>query len=327
MRGIIPADRVHFGWTDELGNIVNAYFEKPDASALDYLRNNQQRFEREIGISVRSAILFGKPTGNFRWPYREGFEQTESYAHLFGALGLHYSLDGVIRDRFRPYGQVVMFRRNDEGDFTAAEEASLAQTLPYITHALSGPKRTPESFVETGDSGLMVFDSRGRLTYQSRQARELCVYALHEQIPVGVDVGLSLHDMEARLSELFAQVVRIHEAPEAASNPPMWSLKNRWGEFQLRAYVLQSEERGACSYGVTVERKIPLEVRILQKVKELPLSNKQREVCFLLLRGIDNEQIAAMLGIGRTTLKDHTQAIYRKLGVAKREDLLRLVLE
>ena len=327
LHGLIASDRMHFAWTDELGNIVNAYFEKPDPVALDYLRNNQRRFEEEAGVSVRTAILFGKPTGNFRWPYRPGFEQTESYARLFGALKLRYSLDGVIRDRFRPLGQIVLFRRDDDCDFSVAEEETLAQILPYIAHAISGPKKTPDAFVETGDSGLMVFDAAGKLTFQSRHAKELCVYALHERIPVGVDVGLGLQDMEAGLTDLYAQVVRIDETPDAIANPPMWTLKNKWGEFQLRAYVLQGSSRGERSYGVTVEKKIPLEVRMLQKVKDMPLSNKQREVCYLLLRGVDTEQIALMQGITRTTLKEHTQAIYRKLGIAKREDLVRLVLD
>lgn len=324
---LIESERVHFAWSDEFGNIVNAYFEKPDPATLDWLRQNQRRFEEEVGVSVRQSILFGKPTGNYRWPYRAGFEATESYARLFGGLGLRYTLDGVIRDRFRPLGQVVLFRRTDDPDFSVEEEERLAQTLPYIAHAIAGPQKTPEAFVETGDSGLLVFDAAGRLLFQSAQAKELILYALHEQIPVGgAGEGLSLEEVERGLSALHAQVVKIHEQPATASAPPVWSLRNRWGEFQLRAYVLDSRGGGR-GYGVTVERKVPLEVRMLQKVKEMPLSNRQREVCFLLLRGVDNEAIARMLGITRPTLKEYTQAIYRKLGVGKREDLIRLVVD
>ncbi|MBN8477854.1 MAG: helix-turn-helix transcriptional regulator [Burkholderiales bacterium] len=323
---LIDSDRVHFAWSDDLGNIVNAYFEKPDPAALDWLRHNHRRFEEEVGISVRQSILFGKPTGNYRWPYRKGFEATESYARLFGGLGLKYSLDGVVRDRFRPLGQVVLFRRIEDPDFSVDDEDRLAQTLPYIAHAIAGPQKTPEAFVETGDSGLLVFDADGRLSFQSAQAKELIVYALHEQIPVGAGEGLSLDEVERQLSALHARISKIHEQPATAGAPPVWALRNRWGEFQLRAYVLDSPGGGR-GYGVTVERKVPLEMRMLQKVKEMPLSIRQREVCFLLLRGVDNEAIAQMLGITRPTLKEYTRAIYRKLGVARREDLVRLALE
>ena len=113
---------------------------------------------------------------------------------------------------------------------------------------------------------------------------------------------------------------------DAVQSPPAWTLKNKWGEFQLRAYALQDAAGAGNSYGVMVEKKIPAEVRMLRKIKEMPLSNKQREVCFHLARGVGTDEIAAMLGISGTTLKEHTQAVYRKLAINKREDLIRLVL-
>jgi hypothetical protein len=59
-------------------------------------------------------------------------------------------------------------------------------------------------------------------------------------------------------------------------------IRNLWGEFLLRAYVLQgSIGTGERCHGVTIEKKMPIEVRMLQKVKALPLSNTQREVCYL----------------------------------------------
>ena len=100
----------------------------------------------------------------------------------------------------------------------------------------------------------------------------------------------------------------------------------KWGEFQLRAYALQGSQDQPCSYGVILKKKVPIEVWWVQRVKAMPLSNKQCEVRFLLARGVGTAEIAPLLGITHTTLKDHTQAIYRKLGIRKREELLRLVL-
>ncbi len=326
MHRIIPSERIHFAWTDDVGTIVNAYFEKPDPAVLGWLSHNQLRFEEEIGYSVRQAILFGKLTGNFRWPFRKGAEATESYERMFRALNIQYCIDGVLRDRDRPLGQIVLFRQPEDGDFSGEEEGVLAQTLPYIAHAISSPVKTPEAFVETGDSGLMVFDATGKVTYQSRLAKELCVYALHERIPVGQDTGLDSRAVEAGLQSLFKQVLENFSDADAVHSPPAWTLKNKWGEFQLRAYALQEATGAANSYGVMVEKKIPAEVRMLRKIKEMPLSNKQREVCFHLARGVSTDEVGAMLGISATTLKEHTQAIYRKLSINKREDLIRLVL-
>ncbi len=322
---IIPAERMHFAWTDDLGNIVNAFFEKPNLGALEYLKNNYLRIEEDVGVSFRSTILFGKATGNFRWPYRAGFEQTESYARLWRALNLRYAIDGVLRDSFRPFGQIVLFRSDNEPDFSASDEEALTQALPYLTHAISGPHKTPDAFVETGESGLIVFDAAGEVSYQSQRAKELCVYAMHEQIPVGLDVGYNAQEADTKLSGLYDRVKRAYEAEDRNSEPPLWSIKNVWGEFQVRAYLLGGSNGTVDSYGVTIEKKIPVEVKILQKVKELPLSNKQREVCFLLLRGASTESIAMMLGVSASTLKEYTKTVYKKVGVSNRAELTQLL--
>ena len=168
---------------------------------------------RKSDISVRQAILFGKLTGNFRWPFRKGAEETESYDRMFRAMNIQYCIDGVLRDRDRPLGQIVLFRQPEDGDFDGEEERVLARTLPYIAHAISSPVKTPEAFVETGDSGLMVFDATGKVTYQSRLAKELCVYALHERIPVGQDTGLDSRAVEAGLQSLFSRCSRTSTTP------------------------------------------------------------------------------------------------------------------
>ena len=106
LHSIIDADRIHFAWTDRLGNIVNGYFEKPDPEALNYFKEHHQQFQEGAGLSYRQAVLFGKPTGNFRWPFKPGFEATASHQALFGNLGLEHCIDGVVRDNYGPLGQM-----------------------------------------------------------------------------------------------------------------------------------------------------------------------------------------------------------------------------
>jgi DNA-binding CsgD family transcriptional regulator len=322
---IVQSDRMHFAWTDRLGNLINGYFEKPDAQALDYFKHHHMRFYEDAGLSFRQALLFGKLTGNFRWPFKPGFTSTESHTQLFESLGLEHSLDGVLRDRYGPLGLIFLLRRKGEPDFSAEDEADLAQTLPYIAHAISNEAKTPESFVEAGDCGLMVFDAAGQLQYQSAQARDLCLYALADNSAPGWESSIGIHDMQQALCALFDRI-QCAFAQALPADPPAWIMVNKWGEFQFRAYELrQSAGQSAC-YGVILKKKLPIEVWLLQKIKDMPLSNKQREVCFLLARGVETFEIARQLGISQTTLKEHIQTVYRKLGIRKREELLRLVL-
>ena len=326
MHQIVMSDRMHFAWSDLQGNVINGYYEKPDAVGLDYFQHNHERYQVEFGLTYQQMLLTGKPTGNLRSPFRVGFELTESYERLYRALGLEHTLDGIVRNGGGPLGMIFLLRRRGDPDFSAEDEENLAQTLPYIAHAISHEVKTPDSFVESSDSGLMIFDSAGELKYQSQKAKELCPYLLAENLTDGWYDGFTTHEMLIAQHALFDRVKHGCTALKLPVDPRAWTVANKWGEFQLRAYALQCSHGEPCFYGVILTKKVPIEVWFLQKIKEMPLSTKQCEVCFLLARGVETAEIAMLLGITQTTLKDHMQAVYRKLGIHKREDLLRLVL-
>ena len=326
MHHIVMSDRMHFAWSDQQGNVINGYYEKPDAAALDYFQHNHERYQAEFGLNYQQTLLTGKPTGNLRSPLKAGFELTESYHHLYRALRLEHSLDGIVRNSGGPLGMIYLLRSKGDPDFSAEDEENLAQTLPYIAHAIAHEVKTPDSFVESGDAGLMVFDAAGELKYQSLKAKELCPYLLAENLTDGWYGGLTTPEMLVAQHALFDRVKHGFIQGKLAVDPPAWTVANKWGEFQLQAYALQGNHDEPCSYGVILKKKVPIEVWLLHRVQEMPLSTKQCEVCFLLARGVETAEIATLLGITQTTLKDHTQTVYRKLGIRKREELLRLVL-
>lgn len=59
---------------------------------------------------------------------------------------------------------------------------------------------------------------------------------------------------------------------------------------------------------------------IPEKLEATALSSRQREVLQLIAQGYLNSQIAAELDITINTVKHHSQVIYRKLGVANRQE-------
>jgi DNA-binding NarL/FixJ family response regulator len=52
------------------------------------------------------------------------------------------------------------------------------------------------------------------------------------------------------------------------------------------------------------------------------LTNRQQEVATLVCDGLSNKMIARKLGVSEGTVKVHLHAIYRKLGVLSRTDLM-----
>jgi ATP/maltotriose-dependent transcriptional regulator MalT len=54
-----------------------------------------------------------------------------------------------------------------------------------------------------------------------------------------------------------------------------------------------------------------------------PLSSREREVLELIGQGATNREIAERLFLSPHTVKDHTTALYRKLGVRNRAEAAR----
>lgn len=56
-----------------------------------------------------------------------------------------------------------------------------------------------------------------------------------------------------------------------------------------------------------------------------PLTPRQRDVLNLLIRGLAYKQIARELGIGRQTVKNHMVAIYERLRVCPRRQIVAIL--
>ncbi|MBP8222314.1 MAG: helix-turn-helix transcriptional regulator, partial [Aeromonas sp.] len=56
------------------------------------------------------------------------------------------------------------------------------------------------------------------------------------------------------------------------------------------------------------------------------LTRRERQVAGLLLQGLDTEAIAAELGIGSGTVKNHRKHLYGKLRLGSRAELFNLFL-
>ena len=54
------------------------------------------------------------------------------------------------------------------------------------------------------------------------------------------------------------------------------------------------------------------------RIRRKPLSRRETEVLRYMVQGCLNKEIAAQLGIGYQTVKNHVEHIYRKLGVHNR---------
>jgi DNA-binding CsgD family transcriptional regulator len=107
------------------------------------------------------------------------------------------------------------------------------------------------------------------------------------------------------------------------TSPPVLRVKGRHGQVTSRAYWMD-DARGLDEklIGVTVTWQKPMQLILMNRLRELPLSAKQKEVCLLIGLGKSAQQITSQLGISSTTYKDHLRKIYQKLDINRRDELL-----
>lgn len=73
-----------------------------------------------------------------------------------------------------------------------------------------------------------------------------------------------------------------------------------------------------------------IDAEISQMLSENPpipeLSPRQRQILESVTRGLSNEEIAKMLGIGLSVEKEHVRATFAKIGAANRSEAVAIAL-
>ena len=107
------------------------------------------------------------------------------------------------------------------------------------------------------------------------------------------------------------------------------------------AHALEAGAKGAvmknCDFGELVmairsvarcSRYVSPEIeRIIAKDPPIaPLSPRQKEILESIIRGLSNPDIAKQLGISLDMVKEHTEALFQKLGVANRPEAVAIAL-
>lgn len=64
-----------------------------------------------------------------------------------------------------------------------------------------------------------------------------------------------------------------------------------------------------------------LQTRFDEFVEEVGLTDREAEVCMLLLKGLSYNEVAEVLGMAVTSVKTHSTQIYSKAGCTNRAEL------
>jgi DNA-binding NarL/FixJ family response regulator len=105
-----------------------------------------------------------------------------------------------------------------------------------------------------------------------------------------------------------------------------WIILKQYAAVELRTAIEKAH-----SGEVWVDKPASIRTRISQKFREErrnqtetdgSLTNREREVAFLVSKGCTNRQVGRNLGITEVTVRHHLTSIFTKLGIANRFELI-----
>jgi DNA-binding CsgD family transcriptional regulator len=329
LHAYIPSHGNTFFWADESGALSNVYDENPESAAVGplYIEEFYNRREcdvhsgfsssmhRDMGVVNRDrAVTVEKPA----------FYRSELYNVIFRPLRYDDFLRLIVRDGGRAMGALQLWRAPGDPPFTAEEERRLAALEPFIAHALIAPGALDVPLADSGQSGLIIADGKGKPLYLSPEGRRLLFLANHPRIAPGqapIEPALlpqAVVGICESLSEVFAG--------EPQASPPRYRHQNCWGSFVFSAYWLDMANAATTRIGITIRREEPLVLRLMRAADAIPLSRRQWQICLMMANGLSFSQIAAKLTISEHTVIAHGRSIYLKLDVHNRVELVNRLL-
>lgn len=204
------------------------------------------------------------------------------------------------------WGAIAMFRKRGAPPFDAGATELLAAVSPVLADALRAVLVASAAQVlpRLQSRAIVVIDANDRIASATAHAAQLlALLAEHGPAdPYGVPHSVQAAVHEARRADASAQRearTRLHDG--------------RWVTIRASAVGEQVV--------VVIEPSGPLEVASLI-LRAYGLTRREGELVRWILHGFDTHQIAETLAISPYTVQDHLKAIFDKVGVASRKELV-----
>ena len=326
LRQVIPAHSAAVFWVDEHFEMTGLYAERllpPDAMARYYDKHYQQPvtgFPRAFGARAGAV----DPVSVSRFTKRE--QQSDYFRAVLSRLDAYQILYGVLRGPAGPFGQISIYRGEQDPEFGRRDQDALRGLLRYLSVGLR-PVQPSDSLMSTAEvveEWLGIIDSDGvPLSAPPDWSRLVRLLAIQEVTPRGA------HDEERTIEQFLQRICgELNDAHDASLNLTDSQYQSPWGRFRIRAYRMPSfGGNGGEHVGVLIGRSEPRSLALVRATGASGLSPQQREVALLLADGKSNQEIARALSLKLNTASYHVKQVFARLKVHKRKEVERELLK
>jgi DNA-binding CsgD family transcriptional regulator len=240
------------------------------------------------------------------------------YREFLDPLGFSDELRAVLRVGDSPWGAVNLFRRG-QPPFTPAETELVASLSAPLGEALRARARPADVLGEPGRGGrpgLLLFDRLGRLGSANAEARAWLAELPHDQdLPSDLGVGVPMW----MLGTVFGAIAGARGGGDGTARSRVRTRRGTW--LVCHASLLCDADDVLTGVAVVIEPATAAEIAPII-VEAYDLTDREQQITALIARGAGTAEIADELYLSAHTVRDHVKAIFAKVGVTSRGELV-----
>jgi DNA-binding CsgD family transcriptional regulator len=214
------------------------------------------------------------------------------------------------------WGVVDIFREQGRASFTTAEVSFLAAIGPVIASALrsfaTATMAAPPASLDAPGTALFDGPACGLLSLDEQAERWFTELA-----------GESWHTIPLSMTAVYAVVARAQAVAEGRERGPaavrLRAASGRW--LSVHASALRNPRGGSGPIAVTIEPAKSAQIAPII-VEAYCLTPREQQITQAVARGLSNQEIAAEMFLSSYTVRDHLKAIFSKVGVGSRGELV-----
>ena len=240
------------------------------------------------------------------------------YRRFLRPNGFDDELRAVLRVGESPWGSITLLRREGQPAFTRTETRLMASLSAPLGEALRVRARPAGSLgvVRHDRPGLLLFDRDGALVSANEQAR-----AWLAELPTGLvlpsDLGVAVPMW--MLATVFRALAVAWARGDGTARARVRTRRGLW--LVCHASCLRGPDDSLGTIAVVVEPAKAAEIAPII-VQAYELTDREQQITRLIARGAATGDIAEELFLSAHTVRDHVKAIFQKVGVSSRGELV-----
>jgi DNA-binding CsgD family transcriptional regulator len=256
-----------------------------------------------------------RPATTLRLATKGDLDRSQRFREILEPQGFGNELRAVFRSGKTVWGALVMHRELRNQDFTSDDIAFFSTITPHIAEGLRAALLldSVEMAPATDGPGLLLL-ADDLSVIATTPAAALLLDEVEDWAP-GNSLPMPVYAVVAKLRALHSSVA------QAADIIPRLRLRTRAGRWLTLHATWVAPQAAAGQIAVIIEQATPDAIApfVLQVYA---LTAREQEVAALVLKGRSTEDISAQLCISVLTVQQHLKAVFDKVGVRSRRELV-----